>query len=87
MAHKDIYQVLEQRYSSESDLTVSMMKRAISELNIVNPQSLDLIYESVIFYTGDWPESEGWGTSDSRICMNSVKETLLACEYLMGVAR
>jgi len=39
MAKKDIYQVLEQRYSSESDLTVSMMKRAISELHIVNPKS------------------------------------------------
>ena len=87
MAHKDIYTVLATRFRNESDLTISMMKRAISELHIVNPKSLDLIYESVIFYTGDWPESEGWGTSDSRICMNSVKETLLACEYLMGVAR
>ena len=86
MAKKDIYQVLEQRYSSESDLTVSMMKRAISELHIVNPKSLDLIYESVIFYTGDWPETQGWGSSDSRICVNSVKETLLACEYLVTVA-
>jgi hypothetical protein len=86
MAHKDIYTVLEQRYSGESDLTLSMMKRAISDLGIVNPESLDIIYESVMFYTGDWPESEGWGSSDSRICVNSVKETLLACEYLMVVA-
>jgi hypothetical protein len=86
MAHKDIYTVLEQRYSGESDLTISMMKRAISDLGIVNPESLDIIYESVMFYTGDWPESEGWGSSDSRICVNSVKETLIACEYLMVVA-
>jgi hypothetical protein len=86
MAHKDIYTVLEQRYSGESDLTLSMMKRAISDLGIVNPESLDIIYESVMFYTGDWPESEGWGSSDSRICVNSVKETLIACEYLMVVA-
>ena len=87
MAHKDIYTVLEQRYSGESDLTLSMMKRAISDLGIVNPESLDIIYESVMFYTGDWPESEGWGSSDSRICVNSVKESLLACEYLMTVAK
>ena len=86
MAHKDIYTVLEQRYSGESDLTLSMMKRAISDLGIVNPEALDIIYESVMFYTGDWPESEGWGSSDSRICVNSVKETLIACEYLMVVA-
>jgi hypothetical protein len=86
MAHKDIYTVLETRFANESDLTLSMMKRAISDLGIVNPESLDIIYESVMFYTGDWPESEGWGSSDSRICVNSVKETLIACEYLMVVA-
>ena len=86
MAHKDIYTVLETRFANESDLTLSMMKRAISDLGIVNPESLDIIYESVMFYTGDWPESEGWGSSDSRICVNSVKETLFACEYLMVVA-
>ena len=86
MAHKDIYTVLATRYRNESDLTISMMRRAISDLEISNPESLDIIYESVMFYTGDWPESEGWGSSDSRICVNSVKETLLACEYLMVVA-
>ena len=86
MAHKDIYTVLATRYRNESDLTISMMRRAISDLGIVNPESLDIIYESVMFYTGDWPESEGWGSSDSRICVNSVKETLIACEYLMVVA-
>ena len=86
MAHKDIYTVLATRYRNESDLTISMMRRAISDLEISNPESLDIIYESVMFYTGDWPESEGWGSSDSRICVNSVKETLIACEYLMVVA-
>ena len=84
---QDIYSVLATRYRNESDLTLSMMKRAISDLGIVNPESLDIIYESVMFYTGDWPESEGWGSSDSRICVNSVKESLLACEYLMTVAK
>ena len=87
MAHKDIYTVLATRYRNESDLTLSMMRRAISDLEISNPESLDIIYESVMFYTGDWPETEGWGSSDSRICVNSVKESLLACEYLMTVAK
>jgi len=83
---KDIYTVLATRFRNESDLTLSMMKRAISDLGIVNPETLDIIYESVMFYTGDWPETQGWGSSDSRICVNSVKETLLACEYLVTVA-
>ena len=87
MAHEDIYTVLATRYRNESDLTISMMRRAISDLEISNPESLDIIYESVMFYTGDWPETEGWGSSDSRICVNSVKESLLACEYLMTVAK
>ena len=87
MAHKDIYTVLATRYRNESDLTISMMRRAISDLEISNPKSLDIIYESVMFYTGDWPETQGWGSSDSRICVNSVKESLLACEYLMTVAK
>ena len=87
MAHKDIYTVLATRYRNESDLTISMMRRAISDLEISNPESLDIIYESVMFYTGDWPETQGWGSSDSRICVNSVKESLLACEYLMTVAK
>ena len=84
---QDIYSALATRYRNESDLTISMMRRAISDLEISNPKSLDIIYESVMFYTGDWPETQGWGSSDSRICVNSVKESLLACEYLMTVAK
>ena len=82
-----IHQELKTRFRNESDLTLSMMNRAISDLDISNPAALDVMYESVIFFTGDWPESEGWGSSDSRICVNSVKESLLACEYLMTVAK
>ena len=81
-----IHKELSDRFRNESDLTVSMMTRAISDLDISNPAALDVMYEDVMFFTGDWPESEGWGSSDSRICVNSVKETLIACEYLMVVA-
>jgi hypothetical protein len=86
MAHKDIYSVLETRFRNESDLTLSMMKRAISDLRIVNPESLDIIYESVMFYTGDWPETEGWGSSDTSALIRSVKETLISHDYLKAAA-
>ena len=86
MAHKDIYTVLETRFANESDLTLSMMKRAISDLEIVNPESLDIIYESVMFYTGDWPESEGWGSSDTAALIRSVKATLISHGYLREAA-
>ena len=73
-----IYQALENRFGNEDGLTINMMRRAISDLEIVNPEALDIIYESVIFYTGDWPEHEGWGSSDSAICVRSVKESLIS---------
>jgi len=82
----EIYQDLSNRFRNESDLTLSMMRRAISDLDISNPAALDSIYESVIFYTGDWPEHEGWGSSDSRICVNSVKAKLIDCGHLKKAA-
>lgn len=86
MAHKDINTVLEQRFANESDLTLSMMKRAISNLNITDPAALDVLYEDVIFFTGDWPETEGWGSSDTSALIRSVKETLISNQYIKEVA-
>jgi hypothetical protein len=86
MAHKDIHTVLETNFSNESHLTLNMMQRAISDLNISNADALDIIHEAVVFYTGDWPEHEGWGSSDSRICVNSVKQTLINNGYLKEAA-
>lgn len=86
MAHKDINTVLEQRFANESDLTLSMMKRAISNLNITDPAALDVLYEDVIFFTGDWPETEGWGSSDTSALIRSVKETLISNNYMKEAA-
>ena len=72
----EIYQELKTRFRNESDLTLSMMKRAILQLDIQDPKALDIIYETVIYYTGDWPESEGWGSSDTAYLIRSVKERL-----------
>ena len=85
MAHKDIYTVLATRFANESDLTLSMMKRAISDLDISNPAVLDVMYEDVMFFTGDWPESEGWGSSDTSALIRSVKETLINNNYIKAV--
>jgi hypothetical protein len=86
MAHKDIHTVLATRFANESDLTVSMMTRAISDLDISDPEALDVMYEDVIFFTGDWPETEGWGSSDTSALIRSVKETLISHDYLKAVA-
>jgi len=44
------------------------------------------MYEDVMFFTGDWPESEGWGSSDTSALIRSVKETLISNGYLKAVA-
>jgi len=81
-----IHQELKNRFRNESDLTVSMMTRAISDLDISNPAALDVMYEDVMFFTGDWPESEGWGSSDTSALIRSVKETLISHDYLKAAA-
>ena len=81
-----IHQELSNRFGNESDLTLSMMKRAISDLDISNPSALDVMYEDVIFFTGDWPESEGWGSSDTSALIQSVKETLISNNYMKEAA-
>lgn len=86
MAHKDIYTVLETRFTNESDLTISMMKRSISDLDISNPEALDVMYEDVMFFTSDWPESEGWGSSDTSALIRSVKSTLISNGYIREAA-
>ena len=77
-----IHQELKTRFRNESDLTLSMMTRAISDLDISNPKALDVMYEDVIFFTGDWPETQGWGSSDTAAVIRSVKETLISNGYL-----
>ena len=81
-----IHQELKNRFKNESDQTISMMDRAISSLDISNPEALDVMYENVIFFTGDWPESEGWGSSDTSALIRSVKESLISNGYLKAVA-
>jgi hypothetical protein len=81
-----IHQELKTRFKNESDLTVSMMTRAISDLDVSDPAALDVMYEDVMFFTGDWPESEGWGSSDTSALIRSVKETLISNGYLKAVA-
>ena len=81
-----IHQELSNRFRNESGLTVSMMKRAISDLDISDPAALDVMYEDVMFFTGDWPESEGWGSSDTSALIRSVKETLISNGFIREAA-
>jgi hypothetical protein len=85
---EDIHAKLDRVYGREDHLTQSMMLRAISDLNITDANALDIIYEDVSFHTEDFPADEGWGSSDTRSCVNSVKQSLILNGFLTGeVAR
>ena len=81
-----IHKELSNRFRNESDLTLSMMRRVILQLDIQDPAALDIIYETVIYYTGDWPESEGWGSSDTAYLIRSVKERLYSNGFMQEAA-
>ena len=81
-SQEDIHAKFDRVYGREDHLTRSMMLRAISDLHITDANALDIIYETVSFHTEDFPADEGWGSSDSRICVNSVRDSLILNGFL-----
>jgi hypothetical protein len=79
---EDIHAKFDRVYGREDDLTRSMMLRAISDLHITDADALDIVYETVSFQTADFPAHEGWGSSDARICVNSVRDSLTLNGFL-----
>ena len=71
---QDVHNKIDWDYAGEDDLTNNMMHRAVDFLQIKDPTLLNVIYESVYFFTGDWPEGEGWGSSDTSIMLRSVQQ-------------
>jgi hypothetical protein len=72
-----VIQKLIDLYDEESDLTYSVMTQVARRLNLTQEhlkQRLDLVgvlYDTVIFYTGSWPEDQGWGSSDTSAVVRS----------------
>jgi hypothetical protein len=62
-------------YSRESDLTQSVLRWAVSEGMIKTRYELDIAYETVSDLN-NWPEEEGYGSSDRAIDLRSIKEAM-----------
>jgi hypothetical protein len=62
-------------YSRESDLTQSVLRWAVSEGSIKTRYELDIAYETVSDLN-DWPEGEGYGSSDRASDLRSIKEAM-----------
>jgi hypothetical protein len=62
-------------YSRESDLTQSVLRWAVSEDMIKTRYELDIAYETVSDLN-DWPEGEGYGSSDRAGDLRSIQDTV-----------
>ena len=62
-------------YSRESDLTQSVLRWAVSEDMINTRYELDIAYETVSDLN-NWPEGEGYGSSDRAGDLRSIQETV-----------
>ena len=62
-------------YSRESDLTQSVLRWAVSEDMIKTRYELDIALETVSDLN-DWPEGEGYGSSDRAGDLRSIQDTV-----------
>jgi len=62
-------------FSRESDLTQSVLRWAVSEDMIKTRYELDIAYETVSDLN-NWPEGEGYGSSDRAGDLRSIQETV-----------
>ena len=60
---EDLYRELNTNYTGETDLVQSLMSQAISEGLVETRHELGVANEE-LWSLNDWPEGEGFGTSD-----------------------
>lgn len=71
--------------STETDLTIGIMHQVARRLRLSDPSLFDDLYETVIFYTGDWPPDQGWGSSDTTaVCQQLVERLLVKPPSICG---
>lgn len=65
---------------SETDLTISVMRRIARRMGLTNPELINDLYEAVIFYTGNHDPDHGFGSSDFGVVYRSFEQ-----RYLQGL--
>ena len=73
--NKDIQNRLDTMYENETDLVRSLLFQSIAKFNIDTFYKLDVAYES-LSSLNDFPEYEGFGSSDHYYAFKGVEETL-----------
>ena len=72
---EDLYRELNTNYKGESDLVQSLMSQAISEGLLATRHELGVANEE-LWSLNDWPEGEGFGTSDFYSFRKRIAETI-----------
>ena len=72
---EDLYKELDTNYKGETDLVQSLMSRAISNGWVQTRHELGVANEE-LWSLNDWPEGEGFGSSDHYEYDRRIKETI-----------
>ena len=72
---EDLYKELNKNYTGETDLVQSLMSRAISNGWVETRHELGVANEE-LWSLNDWPEGEGFGTSDFYSYRKRIAETI-----------
>ena len=72
---EDLYRELNTNYKGESDLVQSLMSQAISEGLVATRHEL-VVAHAELWSLNDWPEGEGFGTSDFYSFRKRIAETI-----------
>ena len=72
---EDLYKELNKNYTGETDLVQSLMSRAISNGWVETRHELGVANEE-LWSLNDWPEGEGFGSSDHYEYDRRIKETI-----------
>ena len=73
-----LYKELDTYYSAETDLVSNLMSYAITEGLVETRHELAVANEE-LWCLNDWPEDQGFGSSDRAEYLRRIKETI-ACE-------
>ena len=72
---EDLYKELNTNYTGETDLVQSLMSQKISDGTITTRHELGVANEE-LWSLNDWPEGEGFGTSDFYSYRKRIAETI-----------
>jgi len=72
---EDLYRELNTNYTGETDLVQNLMSQAISEGLVATRHELGVANEE-LWSLNDWPEGEGFGSSDRSEYLRRIKETV-----------